>query len=80
MQYTAIIFDLFSTLVGDFSRTRYEYEDVYMRMAGEVHIPYDVFSHALKRAADTLNLPRVIVLKRVVARQMKPHHDRHDLT
>jgi hypothetical protein len=28
MQYTAIIFDLFGTLVRDFSRTRYE--DVYM--------------------------------------------------
>jgi hypothetical protein len=44
MQYTTINFDLFGTLVGDFSRTHYE--DVYMRIAGEVHISYDVFSHA----------------------------------
>jgi hypothetical protein len=42
MQYTAIIFDLFGTLVRDFSRTRYE--DVYMRIAGEVHMGAFPFS------------------------------------
>ncbi len=44
MKYTAIIFDLFGTLIGDFSRTRYE--DVYVCMARAVQLPSDVFRHA----------------------------------
>jgi len=44
MQYTAIIFDLLGTLIGDFSRTRYE--DVYVCMARAVQLPSDVFRHA----------------------------------
>lgn len=41
MKFRAIIFDLFGTLVPDFAPSRYE--EIYMRMAAEVEVPYEKF-------------------------------------
>ena len=65
MPYSAIIFDLFGTLVGDFSRTRYE--EVHMRMAGEVRIPYAVFSHAFGQTFSDRTLGRYTSIEQNIA-------------
>ncbi len=44
MKFTAVVFDLFGTLVSDFSRHRYD--DVYRQMADAVAAPLDDFRQA----------------------------------
>jgi len=65
MQYTAIISDLFGTLVGEFSRQRYE--DISVQMAREVHIPHALFHQALGQTFHNCILGRYAWIEQNIA-------------